>query len=94
MPPRKRLRAVKADEKPPATPWQALGFQSERDMLLEDLRLLAERIKSPNTTATAVAALSKRKQEVFEQIKRLDAGDDESEILDDSEDEAWDVGGG
>jgi len=63
-------------------------------MLLDDLRVLAERIKSPTTTATAVAALSKRKQEVFEQIKQLDSGDDEGDILDDSEDEAWDVGSG
>ena len=96
MPPRKRLRAVEPNETAPGplkTPWAVLGFGSERDMLLEDLRLLAERIKSPTTTATAVAALSKRKQEVFEQIKQLDAGDDESDILDDSDDEAFDVGG-
>lgn len=76
------------------TPWGVLGFDSERDMLLDDLRTLAQRVKAPETTATAVAALSKRKQEVFEQIKLLDAGDDElDEILDDSEDEAWDAGG-
>lgn len=96
MPPRKRLRAVTeadAAPEPPKTPWGMLGFDTERDMLLDDLRVLAERIKSPTTTATAVAALSKRKQEVFEQIKQLDAGDDESDVLDDSEDEAWDVGG-
>ena len=72
-------------------PWSALGFDSERDMLLDDLRTLSERIKSPKTTATAVAALSKRKQEVFEQIKLLDSGEnDPDSILDDSEDEAWD----
>ena len=75
-------------------PWGALGFASERDMLIDDLRTLDQRIKSPTTTATAVAALSKRKQEVFEQIKLLDAGEDDfDEILDDSEDESWDVGG-
>lgn len=96
MPPRKRLRAVTEADAPPAplTPWAALGHETERDMLLDDLRVLAERIKSPTTTATAVAALSKRKQEVFEQIKQLDSGDDEGDILDDSEDEAWDVGSG
>ena len=90
MPPRKRLRAVTADEAvvAPMTPWSALGHE------LDDLRVLAERIKSPTTTATAVAALSKRKQEVFEQIKQLDAGDDESDILADDDDEAWDVGAG
>ena len=89
------LRAVAPDEKPgQVTAWGALGFESERDMLLDDLRTLSERIKSPTTTATAVAALSKRKQEVFEQIKQLDAGDDEIDsILDDSEDEEWNVGG-
>lgn len=88
------LRAVTADDKPELlTAWGALGFESERDMLLDDLRTLSERIKSPSTTATAVAALSKRKQEVFEQIKQLDSGDDEFDILDDSEDEAWNVGG-
>lgn len=75
------------------TAWGALGFDTERDMLIEDLRALDARIKSASTTATAVAALSKRKQEVFEQIKQLDAGDDESDILDDSEDESWDAGG-
>lgn len=84
-------------EPPPAldpdTPWGALGFATEREMLIDDLRTLDQRIKSANTTATAVAALSKRKQEVFEQVKQLDAGDDEFDILDDSEDEAWDAGG-
>ena len=76
------------------TAWGALGFASERDMLIDDLKELNQRIKSSTTTATAVAALSKRKQEVFEQIKALDAGDDDpDEILDDSEDESWDVGG-
>jgi len=77
----------------PSTPWGSLGFLTERDMLLDDLKVLDQRIKSPNTTATAVAALSKRKQEVFEQIKQLDSDGDEGDILDDSEDEAWDVGG-
>ena len=86
------LRAVKPGDKPPVTPWGSLGFASERDMLLDDLRTLSECIKSPTTTATAVAALSKRKQEVFEQIKALDSGDDEGDILDDSDDEAWDTG--
>ena len=76
------------------TPWGALGFNTERDMLIDDLRTLDRRIKAAETTATAVAALSKRKQEVFEQIKALDAAeDDEDDILDDSEDEAWDAGG-
>lgn len=76
------------------TAWGALGFESERDMLIDDLKALDRRIKSDSTTATAVAALSKRKQEVFEQIKLLDAAEDEAdEILDDSEDEAWDAGG-
>ena len=89
------LRAVSPDEKPApptVTAWGILGFDSERDMLLDDLRTLADRIKSPSTTATAVAALSKRKAEIFEQIKMLDAGaDDTDDILDDSEDETWDV---
>lgn len=88
------LRAVKPGDKPSVTPWGSLGFDTERDMLLDDLRTLSERIKSPTTTATAVAALSKRKQEVFEQIKQLDTDEnDPDSILDDSEDEAWDVGG-
>jgi len=87
---RKALRAVTPDDVLAATPpWGVLGFDSERDMLLDDLKTLSERIKSATTTATAVAALSKRKQEVFEQIKALDSGDDEGDILDDSDDEAW-----
>lgn len=91
MPAKPALRAVTPDETAVTTPWGFLGFTSERDMLLEDLKALDQRIKSPTTTATAVAALSKRKQEVFEQIKTLDAGDDEGDILDDSADEAWPV---
>jgi hypothetical protein len=76
----------------PETPWGSLGFLTERAMLIDDLKELGKRIKSPQTTATAVAALSKRKQEVFEQIKRLDTDEnDPDSILDDSEDEAWDV---
>ena len=92
----KVLTMPKRDEpKPvvdPTTPWGALGFLTERDMLLDDLKALDQRIKSPATTATAVAALSKRKQEVFEQIKHLDLGDGEDDILDDSEDEDWNAG--
>lgn len=76
----------------PATPWGSLGFLTERDMLIDDLKVLDRRIKSESTTATAVAALSKRKQEVFEQIKHLDSGEDEDDILDDSDDEALDIG--
>jgi hypothetical protein len=76
----------------PSTPWGSLGFLTERDMLLDDLKVLDQRIKSAGTTATAVAALSKRKQEVFEQIKHLDLGDDDDDILDDSEDETFSVG--
>lgn len=77
----------------PTTPWGSLGFPSERDMLLDDLKELSTRIKSPSTTATAVAALSKRKQEVFEQIKHLDSDEsDPDSILDDSKDEEWDGG--
>lgn len=87
-------RETDAPSKDMTTAWGALGFESERDMLIDDLRTLDSRIKAASTTATAVAALSKRKQEVFEQIKLLDAGDDDlDEILDDSEDEAWDAGG-
>lgn len=74
-------------------PWEALGFDTERDMLIDDLKVLDRRIKSEATTATAVAALSKRKQEVYEQIKGLDSGDDPDDILDDSDDEAWGDGG-
>jgi hypothetical protein len=75
------------------SPWEALGFDTERDMLLDDLKVLDRRIKSESTTATAVAALSKRKQEVFEQIKMLDSDDGENDILDDSDDEAFTPGG-
>jgi len=74
----------------PVTPWGSLGFESKREMLLDDLKTLNKRIKDPGTTATAVSSLSKRKQEIFEQIKQLDAGaNDPDSILDDSDDEAW-----
>lgn len=74
------------------TPWAALGFETERDMLLDDLKALNRRLKSDDTPAHAVAALSKRKTEVFEQIKHLDSDDGEDEILDDSDDEDLSVG--
>lgn len=75
------------------SPWQALGFESERDMLIADLKNLDQRIKSLDTAAHAISALSKRKQEVYEQIKMLDSGVDPGNILDDSDDEAWDAQG-
>lgn len=74
-------------------PWKELGFDSERDMLIDDLKNLDRRIKSPDTAAHAISALSKRKQEVYEQIKLLDSGVDPGNILDESEDEAWDAQG-
>lgn len=87
------MRQRKDEQPEVVTPWAALGFATERDMLLDDLKTLDGRIKSPATTATAVAALSKRKQEVFEQIKHLDSGESDLDVLDDSEDEAWNAGG-
>ncbi|MCA9843248.1 MAG: hypothetical protein KC491_01225 [Dehalococcoidia bacterium] len=78
---------------PKAPPWKELGFESERDMLIDDLKNLDRRIKSADTAAHAISALSKRKQEVYEQIKQLDNGSDPANILDDSEDEAWDAQG-
>lgn len=74
------------------TPWAVLGFETERDMLLDDLKALDKRLKDSGTPAHAIAALSKRKNEIFEQIKNLDSGDDEDDILDDSEDEEWNAG--
>ena len=76
-----------------AAPWEALGFESERDMLISDLKNLDSRIKSPDTAAHAISALSKRKQEVYEQIKMLDSGADPANVVDDSDDEAWDAQG-
>lgn len=74
-------------------PWALLGFESERDMLLDDLRALEKRLKSADTPAHTVAALSKRKYEVLDHIKALDSGDDPDDILDDAEDEAFTPGG-
>lgn len=77
-----------------STPWGVLGFDTERDMLLDELQLLSTRMRSADTTATAVAALSRRKQEIFEQVTMLDSGgDDPDDILDDADDEAWNAGG-
>lgn len=78
---------------PPTSPWATLGFDTERDMLLDDLKALDKRLKNAETPAHAIAALSKRKHEVLDQIKLLDAGDDDTDILDDSDDEAWNAGG-
>lgn len=74
------------------TPWGLLGFDTEREMLLDDLKALNARVKDPATPAHAIAALSKRKTEVLDQIKALDVDDDDNDILDDSEDEAWTAG--
>ena len=77
----------------PATPWGMLGFVTERDMLFDDFKTLDQRIKAAGTPAHAIAALSKRKQQVLDQIKQLDSAEHEmDDILDDSEDESWDVG--
>ena len=72
-------------------PWEVLGFESERDMLVDDLQSLEKRLKSEATAAHAVVAISKRKQEIFEQIMHLDSGDMDDDVLDDSEDEEWNV---
>jgi hypothetical protein len=86
------MRGRAADELP--APWASLGYDSEREMLLDDLKMIATRLKDPGTPAHAIAALSKRKTEILEQIKLLDSGELEADaILDDSEDEAWNVGG-
>lgn len=77
----------------PPSPWSVLGFDTEREMLLDDLKALDKRLKNPETAAHAIAALSKRKTEVLDQIKHLDLGDDDSDVLDDSEDEAFTPGG-
>jgi hypothetical protein len=91
-----RVIAMPNRDKPkdasPQSAWGALGYESEREMLIADLVALDGRIKSASTSATAVAALSRRKQEVLEQIKALDSGGEEDLILDESEDEPWDVG--
>lgn len=86
------MRNMEQPEQSPPSAWGALGYQSEREMLIADLVALDQRIKSPSTSATAVAALSRRKQEVLEQIKALDSGSAEDDILDDAEDEPWDAG--
>lgn len=65
--------------KPSREPWTVLGFESEREMLLGELQVLDFRVKASGTAAHAVAALSKRKQEILEQIKRLDVAEDEDE---------------
>lgn len=91
---RARVISIRGKKDVPVAPWEALGFESERDMLIADLKNLDQRIKASDTAAHAISALSKRKQEVYEQIKVLDSGDDDvNDILDDSEDEAWDAGG-
>lgn len=88
-----KLIAMPPRDQPPVTPWAALGFDTERDMLIDDLQALAARIKDVGTPAHAIAALSKRKHEILEKIKLIDSGEDGGDILDDSEDEVWDVGG-
>ncbi len=74
----------------PATPWGALGFLTERDMLLDDLKTVQARIKSGKDTGTAIKALLVEKREIMSQLRDLDSGEgDPDSILDEAEDEAW-----
>jgi len=95
-PPRKRLRAVAPDEKPPEpktpkTILQAAEEGSRLDELRAMRRRIATALDNPNTLARDLAALSRRQLEISKEIEAiLIAEDDEQSVVAGTDDEAWD----
>lgn len=96
MPPRKPLRAVGADEAPPAPPKRhtvtsAASEGTRRDLLVAMRSRVATAVEDPNTPARDLAALTRRLMEIAKDIEALDARDQEGEsgpVADDSFDSA------
>lgn len=95
MPPRKRLRAVAADETAePARPKTILEA-AEAGSRLEELRAMRRRIAKamddPNTPARDLAALSRRQLEIGREVDAIVLAEDEdASVVAHTDDEAWD----
>ena len=71
------LRAVTADEKPPAKPPQTIAEASEAGSTLDELRLMRARIArtldDPNCPPRDLAALSRRLIEIGKEITAIES---------------------
>ena len=92
----KPLRAVKADEKAPATKpktiTEAADGGTTRELLVAMRARIAKAVEDPNTPARDLAALTKRLVEVVRDIEAIDARDDqEAEQRGPTQDETWEA---
>lgn len=62
-----------ADHRKPTGPWSELGFESEREMLVHDLKVVVGRIESPATQGSAISGLMNQKAALVKQIRDLDS---------------------
>jgi hypothetical protein len=93
------LRAVGADEKPPAkrktakTVTQAADSGDRRELLVAMRTRLAKAVQDVNTPARDLAALSRRLLEVANEIEAIDlaAGEDEVGKAAGTPDDEWDA---
>lgn len=94
---RKPLRAVAADEKPPArrkalTVAEAAEKGSQRDLLVAMRERIALTVQDPRCPPRDLAALTRRLQEIAREVEAIDARAAE-EAMDGNvvSDEAWDA---
>lgn len=95
MPPTKRLRAVKADEKVEPVKPKSILEAAEAGSRLEELRAMRRRIAramdDPNTPARDLAALSRRQLEIGREVDSLVIAEDEDHsVVVNADDEVWD----
>lgn len=95
MPPRKRLRAVEADETPEVKRQPSILEAAEAGSRIEELRAMRRRIAKalddPNTQARDLAALSRRQIEIGRDIEAIVVAEDEDHsVVVNADDEVWD----
>lgn len=99
MPPRKRLRAVSADEQPapppvskkPQTVSEAAQGGDLRELLVAMRDRIAKAVAEPNCPPRDLAALTRRLHEIARDIEAIDAAADEEASSEPSADEDWDA---
>jgi hypothetical protein len=95
MPPRKRLRAVEADETAQPVRHKSILEAAEAGSRIEELRAMRRRIAKaldePNTPARDLAALSRRQIEIGREIEAIEVTEDEDHsVVVTADDEVWD----
>ena len=99
MPPRQKLRAVAADEKPPTSKrriksiTEAAAAGDQKVLLIALRERVAKAVEDPNCPPRDLAALSRRLQELGRDIEAIEARE-RQEAAEDSNghpDEAWDA---